>query len=163
MIIVAYGANIDGPFGTPAETFEHAVCALNAAGVRVVQASSLWKTAPVGVTDVQPWYVNAVLVIDTDLSARALLDRLLSIETQMGRIRDDLNAARSIDLDLICYHNDVICEGDDLVVPHPRMHERGFVLYPLKEVNPGWRHPESGVSLDALIGDLPEEQEAVRL
>jgi 2-amino-4-hydroxy-6-hydroxymethyldihydropteridine diphosphokinase len=160
MIIIAYGANLPSRAGDPVETFSRVVETLGGHGLRILQMSSLWETSPVDTPDEQPWYVNAVMAVDTALPPRALLEMLLSVEAQFGRVRTFKNAAKSIDLDLICYHDRVIDEGQALIVPHPRMHNRAFVLLPLKEIAAGWTHPVSGLGIDALIGTIPEGQEA---
>lgn len=112
--------------------------------------SRCYDTAPVGVPDDQPRYLNAVVVGDTSLSARALLDRLLAIEREAGRTRPSLMAPRTLDLDLILFGSERIQEPG-LVVPHPRFRERLFVLEPLAEVAPGLVDPETGESVSALL------------
>lgn len=160
MIILAFGANLPGKAGDPVQTYHASLRALEEAGIQVLHQSSLWETAPVDVPDEQPWYVNAILLVDTEMLPRELLNTLMSIEAQFGRKRTFRNAAKSIDLDLICYHNEVIHDGEDLIVPHPRMHCRAFVLLPLQEIVPEWIHPESGATLGALIAAIPDGQEA---
>lgn len=106
-------------------------------------------TAPFDVPDSQPDYVNAVLVGRTRLSARALLDTLLALEQLRGRTRPAFRAARTLDLDLILYGDDVIDEPG-LSVPHPRFRERPFVLSPLATMVPRWRDPVTGHSMAVL-------------
>ena len=96
--------------------------------------SSLYRTAPVGKLD-QPDFVNAVAVLDTELSPRELLQELLALETRHGRVRSEPNGPRTLDLDLLLLGGRVIREPG-LEVPHPRMHQRAFVLLPLAEVSP---------------------------
>ncbi len=111
---------------------------------------STWHdTAPVGVGD-QPRYLNGVVVGDTSLSARELLDRLLAIEREDGRERPMPGAARTLDLDLIWYGSARLAEPG-LVVPHPRFRERLFVLEPLAELEPGWVDPVSGDAVSVLL------------
>ena len=106
-------------------------------------------TAPAGV-GAQPRFLNGVVVGETGLTARALLDRLLAIEREDGRERPGPGAPRTLDLDLILYGNDRIAEPG-LVVPHPRFHERLFVLEPLAELEPDWIDPVSGMAVSALL------------
>ena len=114
-----------------------------------LRRSTWFDTAPVGVGD-QPRYLNGVVVGDTDLSARALLDRLLEIEREDGRRRPAPGAARTLDLDLILYgHERLAAPG--LVVPHPRFRERLFVLEPLAELAPDWVDPVSGEAVSVLL------------
>ena len=112
---------------------------------------SRWHdTTPVGVSPDQPRYLNGVVIGETALSARQLLDRLLSIEREAGRTRPSPMAPRTLDLDLILVGDERIAE-DGLVVPHPRFRERLFVLEPLAEVAPGWIDPGTGQTVSALL------------
>ncbi|HEV7802037.1 MAG TPA: 2-amino-4-hydroxy-6-hydroxymethyldihydropteridine diphosphokinase [Burkholderiales bacterium] len=101
---------------------------------RLVQVSSLYRTAPVGFLD-QPDFVNAVALIETALTPRTLLDALLAIERRYGRVRDFPNAPRTLDLDILLF-GDEPYRDDALTIPHPRLHERAFVLVPLAEIAP---------------------------
>ena len=112
--------------------------------------SSWHDTAPVGVSPDQPRYLNGVVVGETPLTARALLNQLLAIEQAAGRRRPSPMAPRTLDLDLILFGNERIREAG-LVVPHPRFRERLFVLEPLAEVAPGWIDPDSGEAVSALL------------
>lgn len=115
-----------------------------------LRQSSWYDTAPVGVTPDQPRYLNGVVVGETRLTARALLDQLLAIEQARGRTRPAPMAPRTLDLDLILFGSERIREAG-LVVPHPRFRERLFVLEPLAELAPGWIDPESGEAVSALL------------
>jgi 2-amino-4-hydroxy-6-hydroxymethyldihydropteridine diphosphokinase len=112
--------------------------------------SSWHDTAPVGVPGVQPRYLNGVVIGETALGARELLDRLLQIEEAAGRTRPSPLAPRTLDLDLILFGEQRI-EEPGLVVPHPRFRERLFVLEPLAEVAPGWIDPATGKSISVLL------------
>ena len=163
MIIIAYGANLPSHAGAPQETFAAAKGALQACGIIVTAESSLWETAPVGTDGGQPWYINAVLAVETDLLPLDLLKTMGAVEAQFGRIRTIKNAARPIDLDFIDYDGRIISDAPGLILPHPRMHERAFVLKPLEEIAPNWVHPVSGLALAQLIHDLPTDQQFRRL
>ncbi|MDZ4103778.1 MAG: 2-amino-4-hydroxy-6-hydroxymethyldihydropteridine diphosphokinase [Hydrogenophaga sp.] len=127
---VALGANL----GDAAQSLRGALKALDEVpGVRVVRASSLYRTAPVESTG--PDYLNAVAEVSTSLIAPALLDALLAIEQQAGRERPYRNAPRTLDLDLLLYGGARI-DSPRLTVPHPRMWARAFVLVPLREIAP---------------------------
>ncbi len=115
-----------------------------------LQQSSWYDTAPVGVPGDQPRYLNGVVVGETDLTARDVLERLLAIEAAAGRTRPARLAPRTLDLDLILYGDKTI-EEPGLVVPHPRFRERLFVLEPLAEVAPGWIDPGTGHTISALL------------
>ena len=99
---------------------------------RLARVSSLYRSAPVGYLD-QPDFTNAVAQIETALDPRALLDQLLAIERRYGRVRDFPNAPRTLDLDILLYGERIV-EEPGLTIPHPRMHERAFVLVPLAEI-----------------------------
>ncbi len=115
---------------------------------QLVAQSSLYRSAPVGYAN-QPDFVNAVAVIHTTLTPRTLLDALLSIERMHGRVREFPNAPRTLDLDLALYGERVINEPG-LTVPHPRMHQRAFVLAPLAEIAPDAQVPGHGRVRDLL-------------
>jgi 2-amino-4-hydroxy-6-hydroxymethyldihydropteridine diphosphokinase len=128
---VALGANL----GDPAATVLAAFGALaNLPESRVTQGSSLYRTAPVGITD-QPEFVNAVAKLETALSPEKLLDALFDIEERFGRVRAEKNGPRTLDLDLLLY-NDQFVDLPRLTLPHPRLHLRAFVLCPLAEIAP---------------------------
>ena len=160
VILIGLGANLPSPrYGPPAETLRAALSALEEAGITITARSRFYESAPVPVSD-QPWFVNCVVAVRTALRPHPLLHCLLSIERGFGRIRGTANAARVLDLDLLAY-DDVVFDGENgLRLPHPRMHERAFVLLPLAEIAPGWRHPESGSPLSRLIEALAGNQTA---
>lgn len=154
MILVALGSNLPSVYGSPEQTIRSAILAIGLRGIDVVKSSRIWITEPVPKSD-QPLYRNAVIAVDTDLTPDALLGQLHAIEADFGRIRLVRNEARPLDLDLISY-NDEILNGD-VEIPHPRMHDRGFVLIPLSEVAPNWIHPTLKKSVWDLVGALPED------
>jgi 2-amino-4-hydroxy-6-hydroxymethyldihydropteridine diphosphokinase len=115
--------------------------------------SSLYDTEPVGETE-QPPFLNAVAWIETELPARDLLWQMLLIERRMGRVRAKRWGPRPIDLDLLFYDTELIDEPD-LKVPHPEAHRRAFVLLPLLELDPHFRHPVTGETVRRMIQKLP--------
>ena len=123
-------------------------------GARFLHASSLYRTAPIDSAGDD--YVNAVAAIDTDLDAHALLQALLDIEQAHGRERPYRNAPRTLDLDLLLYGDQVIHDEPALIVPHPRLHERAFVLVPLAEVAPELRIPGRG-GVAALLAGVADQ------
>lgn len=155
MILIALGANLPSQFGSPEETLSAALAALEARHIRVVNVSKIWITEPVPASD-QPLYRNAVALVETKLNAIELLKILHEIEAEFGRVRLERNEARVIDLDLLAYYN-LVLHGDDIEVPHPRMHERAFVLVPLDEVSEEWRHPVLLKSAQELLDLLPDQ------
>lgn len=136
---VALGANL----GDPASTVRAAFGALaNLPESRVVQTSSLYRTAPVGLAD-QPDFINAVAALETTLAPESLLDALLDLENRFGRLRAEKNGPRTLDLDLLLY-NDQFLDLPRLQLPHPRLHLRAFVLQPLAEIAPELEIPGRG-------------------
>jgi len=155
MILIALGSNLPSQrFGAPVKNCEAALSALNAAGVAPVRVSRWYRSAPVPVSD-QPWFINGVALVETALAASPLLAVLHDIERDFGRSRRARNEARVIDLDLLAYGDLVSGPGEGLVLPHPRMAERAFVVWPLAELVPAWRHPVSGLSAKEMAGLLP--------
>jgi 2-amino-4-hydroxy-6-hydroxymethyldihydropteridine diphosphokinase len=158
VILIGLGANLPSAVGGPRETLDAALRRLEEAGVHIAARSRWYRTAPVPVSD-QPWFVNAVARIETALDATALLALLRRIEREFGRQRTVRNAARTLDLDIIDYDGRIE-NAPDLILPHPRMQDRAFVLRPLAEIAPGWRHPTLGKTVETLISALPPDQKA---
>lgn len=161
MIIIGLGGNLSSRFGSSGHTLRHALKRLEEKGVTVLSCSPFYGSHPVPVSD-QPDFVNAVALIETELSPGGLLTLMLSIEQEIGRIRGEANAARMIDLDLLAY-GDICLQGQDteapgLVLPHPRLHVRAFVLAPLCDIAPEWMHPGLRRSARQLYAALPETQ-----
>jgi 2-amino-4-hydroxy-6-hydroxymethyldihydropteridine diphosphokinase len=131
--------------------------------VKTLRRSAWYRTAPVPASD-QPWYVNAVAEVASDLPADALLAELHAVEAEFGRRRTVPNAARPIDLDLLDYHGEIAAPGPGrATLPHPRMTGRAFVLRPLADVAPDWRHPLTGEPIGELLAALPADQVAERI
>lgn len=144
---IALGANLGDPTATVTAAFE-ALRGLPRS--RRSARSSLYRSAPVGLRN-QPDFINAVARVDTDLTPIALLDALFSIEARFGRRRDFRNSPRTLDLDLLLY-DDRVWNDAFLTLPHPRMHERAFVLLPLLELDPDCEIPGLGRAERFLAG-----------
>ena len=129
-VLLGLGGNV----GDPAATIAAALARLEDAGVAILARSSLYRTAPWGKTD-QPSFVNACAVARTDLHPRALLDRILTVESDLGRRRGERWGPRTIDIDILDYDG-LALDEPGLTLPHPRLTERGFVLIPLAEIAP---------------------------
>lgn len=167
MIFVGIGANLSSAaHGSPLQTCVAALGVMEQAGLKVVKRSRWRRSAPAPScggppSPLQPWYVNGVVLIETRKPPDAIMDDLLEIEAKCGRRRGERNAPRTLDLDLIAFH-DLVLPADgpcSLTLPHPRMHERAFVLEPLAELCPEWRHPVLGQTVHELIAALPPGQE----
>jgi 2-amino-4-hydroxy-6-hydroxymethyldihydropteridine diphosphokinase len=150
-IYIAFGANLSNP----KETFLAAIKSLEARGVSIVKMSGLWQSPAWPPGSDQPDYINACAEVSFDGGARELLDILHTIEAEFGRTRKVKNAARPLDLDLLDFRGRVIEDEDGMVVPHPRMLSRGFVLFPLFEVAHDWRDPKQGRLIEDWIARLP--------
>jgi 2-amino-4-hydroxy-6-hydroxymethyldihydropteridine diphosphokinase len=158
VILIGLGANLPGRAGSPARTLEAALRTLEAdLDIRVVARSDWYESAPVPASD-QPWFVNGVAEIETALPPSDLLARLHDIEAAFGRQRGAENAARTLDLDLLDYHGRI--DAGWPVLPHPRLQDRAFVLLPLADIRPEWRHPVTGLTVKALLALIDPSQVA---
>lgn len=129
-------------------------------GTRVLGVSSLYETEPVTQT-VQPFFLNAVLKAETELSPEKFMEELLRIEMESGRVRTEEEAPRTLDLDLLFY-GDMTLQKERLIVPHPRLHLRKFVLMPLAEIAPEWVHPVLKKSVKKLLKEASSDFRVVR-
>lgn len=154
-IYIALGANQAYRGSPPLENINSALQALNAGGVQVIACSRPWAT-PAWPDPADPPFVNGAAELRTDLAPAALMALLHETESRFGRVRDQRNAPRTLDLDLIDYRGRVEAGEGGPVLPHPRSTGRAFVLLPLKDVAPNWRDPVGGASVDSLIAALPQ-------
>lgn len=132
-----------------------AVNRLEAAGVHVLRRSSIYETEPRDLPD-QPWFLNLVIEVETELFPRMLLARTQAIELGMGRKRTVAKGPRSIDIDILLFENFVI-DTRELQVPHPRMSERRFVLEPLAELAPELAHPAIGKTVREMLAETQDQ------
>lgn len=130
-VFIALGSNLENPIFQIQQAVEELK---RLPGTHLISCSSLYKSAPVGRLD-QPDFINAVACIETQLAPHDLLNALLGIEHHHGRVRESLNAPRTLDLDILLY-GDLSCHDEKLTLPHPRMTQRAFVLKPLMEIAP---------------------------
>lgn len=158
MILVAVGSNLSHPeFGSPRVVCDAAVAAIEAGGCTITAISRWFRSAAIPVSD-QPDFVNGVISVETGMSPTELLIFLHRIEGRFDRERSVPNAARTLDLDLLAFH-EIVNEGPvSPILPHPRMTDRAFVLLPLRDIAENWRHPVTRASLSALIEGLGDGQ-----
>lgn len=161
MILIGLGGNlIPTGFASARSGLSAAIDRLSEEDVRLRRLSRWYRTAPVPATDA-PWFVNAVAAVETDLPPVMLLARMLAVEARFGRRRTTGEISRTVDLDLLAYGDEV---GDwaardelpALTLPHPRLASRAFVLAPLADVAPGWRHPVSNRTVAEMLAVLPD-------
>lgn len=151
LCFIGIGSNLDRPL----ERCRDAVQWLaETNGIGFLRRASYYKSEPAGLSD-QPWFVNTVAEIRSPLTPRELLGKLQEIEAAMGRTPGPRWGPRRIDLDILLYGQDVVDE-EDLVIPHPEMHRRRFVLVPLHEIAPWAIHPAFGVSVAGLMARLED-------
>ncbi len=157
MILIAVGANLPAPDGSaPLQSCTAAVAAVRAVkGLNFVALSSWYRSAAMPRSS-QPDYCNGMIRLDGDVSPLTLLEALQAIEADFGRVRGVLNESRTLDLDIIDI-NGAIRATPPPVLPHPRAHLRAFVLRPIMDVAPSWRHPTLRQSVSTLLSELPPQ------
>ena len=160
MIYLALGSNLSGDFADSQQLIAAAIDNLPLCGAHVVRRAPLYRSAPIGPKidgqgqkQRQGDYINTAVAVRSVVPAAALLQRLHALEAAFGRQRRIKWGPRTLDIDILSYHDEMHAFGAQ--IPHPRLGARAFVLYPLRDIAPGWRHPISGVGVSALIRHLP--------
>jgi len=163
MILIGLGSNMTGPWGAPKDCIGRALRLMNEHPLKLVKASSLIETTPFGKQN-QPTYINAVARIKTHLSAPDLLQTLRGMERAAGRKRRERWGERTLDLDILDFNGVVVKDGieqtveAELVLPHPAISEREFVLVPIVEIAPRWKHPVTGLTAGKMLAALNTDQ-----
>ena len=152
---------IGGNLGDRLSNLDMAKTAISQSVGKIIIHSSIYETAPWG-NDNQPMYLNQVLLVDTILAPSQLMQKLLEIEASMGRVRNGVNQPRSIDLDIL-YFNDQIINEEHLIIPHPRIHFRKFVLIPLNEIESNLMDPLHKKSVGQLLLECRDELEVHKI
>lgn len=149
-IYIALGANL----GEPKESFKRALRTLEQSGAILRQLSGIWQSPSWPPGKGHPDYNNACAEIDYAGKANDLLALLHNVEADLGRVRNELNAPRTLDLDLLDFRGEHVNQSS-LTLPHPRMLSRGFVLLPLSQIAPDWQHPVTGEGIESALAKLP--------
>ena len=159
MIILALGSNLDSIFGDRYKNINLAISFLESYEIKLIKKSSFYETISYPKKS-DPKFINNIIQVDSDLKIFDLMSVLIYVEKKIGRIRNKKNAPRTCDIDVIDYNGKVInCYygGIDFTIPHKKLTYRNFVLYPLGEILPKWKHPKTGEHINDLIDKLPQE------
>lgn len=158
MILIALGANLPSSAGPPAATLRAVLARLEQRNVAVCAVSPFYRSRAWPDTR-DPEFINAVASVETEFSPSRLLAILKELECAFGREITERNAPRPLDIDILDYNGRV--ENGSPTLPHPRLHERGFVLIPLRDIAPDWTHPVSGLHVGVLIESLPADARVI--
>jgi 2-amino-4-hydroxy-6-hydroxymethyldihydropteridine diphosphokinase len=162
LILIGIGGNLRSPrFGEPVDTLTAALTVLETEHLKILTRSGWYRAEPVPRSE-QPWFINAVVSLATQIGAQELLMLLQAVERRFGRVRVRPNAPRVLDLDILDYQGER-SDTPSLVLPHPRLHQRRFVLMPIAEIAPDWRHPILKLTAQQLLAQVSSEQKVVRL
>ena len=159
MIILGLGSNLSSKFGDRFKNIELAISIFESHNIKILKKSGFYET-PSYPNKNNPKFINMVVAVKTDLKPFELMSFLLSVEKKLGRLRDKKNDPRTCDLDIIDYNNEIIefiFKNNNFFSPHKNLSYRNFVLYPLKEILPLWKHPVTNESIDMLIAKLSNE------
>ena len=159
MIILSLGSNLSSKFGGKIDNLKFAMSFLEAYGILIDKKSSFYKT-PSYPNKKNPQFINIVISVKTNLTPEDLMSVLIHIEEKLERRRNKKNDPRTCDIDIIDYDNQVLSfkyKDLDLIVPHKNLSSRNFVLFPLQEIAPNWKHPKTNEIISTLIEKLPED------
>ena len=160
MIFLGLGSNLSSKYGNRFANINLAISSLEAYGIKVIKRSSFYKTPSFPDTE-NPKFINVVILVESNLLPLDLMSTLLFIEEKLGRKRVKKNDPRTCDIDIIDYNSQVLnlkYNNLDFKVPHKELASRNFVLFPLREISPMWKHPKTKETINNLIQKLNEEE-----
>jgi len=160
MILLALGSNLASSFGDRYDNIDHAITELSKLNFKIVKRSSFYET-PSYPNINNPSFINVVIHVEAKLTPQKLASSIIKIEELLERKRFKKNDPRTCDIDIIDYNNEVLnfkFDNLDFDVPHKKLIYRNFVLFPIKEIIPDWKHPEFNVSIDVLIDRLSQDE-----
>ena len=156
VVILSLGSNLTSKWGTPKETLLKSYKYFNSKDIKIVKKSSFYESEAIP-NKKDPKFINSIIVVETSYTPFKLINYILSVEKKFLRVRSEPNSPRTLDIDIIDFKNKIVNIKTsilDLQIPHPRLENRNFVLYPIKEVFNKWKSPLSGKSIDHLIDKL---------
>ena len=159
MILLSLGSNLSSKLGNRFDNLEIAISFLETCGISIIKKSSFYETASYPNKN-DPKFINMIILIKTDLPPIDLMSVLIYIEEKLGRTRNVKNEPRTCDIDIIDYDGQILdlnYKNIDFVIPHKKIESRNFVLYPLQEILPDWKHPKNKQNISTLIEKLPED------
>ena len=159
MIFLGLGSNLPSKYGDRFANINLAISSLEAYGIKVIKKSSFYKT-PSYPNRENPKFINVVILVETNLLPIDLMSVLIFIEERLERKRGKKNDPRTCDIDIIDYNSQILnlkCNNLDLAVPHKELTSRNFILFPLQEISPMWKHPKTKETINNLIQNLNEE------
>ena len=159
MIILSLGSNLPSTFGDKFDNLKFAMSMLNDYGIKIEKKSSFYET-PSYPDKKQPKFINIIIVVNTQLPVVDLMSVLIFIEEKLERKRNKKNDPRTCDIDIFDYNEQTLnfkYKNFDLIIPHKELALRNFVLFPLKEILPRWKHPKTKENVSSLIEKIPEE------
>jgi 2-amino-4-hydroxy-6-hydroxymethyldihydropteridine diphosphokinase len=159
MIFLGLGSNLPSSFGDRFKNINLALSYIEKSGIKIIKKSNFYESLSYPNKN-NPKFINIVVSVSSNLSAKDLMSNLILIEEKLERKRNKKNDPRTCDIDIIDYNNQVlnlVYNQNFLKIPHPRMKERNFILFPLREISPLWKDPISGETIDNLIDKLSDD------
>ena len=159
MILLSLGSNLPSKFGDSKNTILKCYEFFNNNDIKILKKSSFYETFAIP-NKSDPKFVNSVISVETKFSAEELIKYILNVEEKFDRKREQINAPRTCDIDIVDFNSEIINifnKNISLEIPHPRLEQRSFVLYPIREIDKNWKSPLSGKKIDQLIENLDAE------